>query len=81
MFDVEKNEATGGATLTARDGTVVEVPADVLVKLQDSDAIFSEWKRFLQAFSLQNMDHARALKTECATDAEYRSLRSKLRLL
>lgn len=80
MFEVEKT-ADGGAVMTARDGTDVQVPADVLLKLQDSDVIFSEWKRFLQAFSLKDMAYAKALKAECTTDAEYRALRSKLRLL
>ena len=80
MFDIEKT-ADGDVTLTAMDGTVILVPQEVVLKLQDSDILMSEWKKYLQAFSLQNMVHAKALKTECPTDAEYRELRAKLRLL
>ena len=80
MFEVTKNP-DGSIALTASDGTEVAVPADVLAKLQDSDVIMSEWKRYLQGFALQNMTHAKALKAECPGDAEYRRLRSMLRLL
>ncbi len=81
MFNVVKDESMGGAVLTAMDDTEIHVPADVLEKLQNAEAIFSEWKKYLQGFCLQNMDHARALKAECPGDAEYRALRSTLRLL
>ena len=80
MFEIEKT-ADGGITLAALDGTVIPVPPEVLAKLQDADILMSEWKKYLQAFSLQNMAHAKALKAECPTDAEYRELRAKLRLL
>ena len=80
MFSAKRDSA-GGALLTAPDGASLTLPGDVLSKLQDPAAIFSDWKRRLQSFAVLNVEHAKLLKRECPTDAAYRELRSKLRML
>jgi hypothetical protein len=76
-----KKDAAGSAVLTAPDGATFVIPSQALSKLQDPAAIFSDWRRSLQALAVLNVENAKLLKRECPTDAEYRELRSKLRML
>ncbi len=78
MFRIEIDPETKGHVLVAEDGGKIPVRDDVWERLEDVDEIFSEWKLLLQKWSI-HVDKAPLLKTECASEAEYRQLRTVIR--
>lgn len=78
MFLIDTDTETGKHTLVAEDGDTIELRDDVWERLRDPEMIFSEWKQFLQKWSI-HVEKAPILKQECPTDHEYRTLRTTIR--
>ena len=77
MFHIEKDAETGRHDLVAEGGRI-ELRDDVWERLRDPEAIFSEWKQFLQKWTI-HVEKAPLLKQECPTDQAYRVLRTIVR--
>ena len=77
MFHVEIDSETGEHVLVAEGGKI-SLRDDVWERLRDKEAIFSEWKQFLQKWSI-HLEKAPLLKQECPTDQGYRTLRTTIR--
>ncbi len=78
MFRIEVDSETGKHALVAEDGEKIELRDDVWEHLRDPVALFSEWKQYLQKWSI-HVEKAPLLKRECPTDQEYRTLRTTMR--
>ena len=78
MFRIEKDAETGEHALVAEGGEKILIRDDVWERLRDAEFVFSEWKKFLQKWSI-HLEKAPLLKQECPTDQEYRMLRTTIR--
>lgn len=79
MFSVEFDQEGGQHVLVAPDGEKLTVRQDVWDRLKDTEIIFSEWKQLLQKWSI-HLEKAPLLRRECSSDAEYRELRTAIRI-
>jgi len=79
MFRVEADVDGKERALVADDGERMPIREDVWERLRDPAIIFAEWKAFLQKWSI-HIEKAPLLKRECPTDAEYRELRTVIRM-
>ena len=79
MFRIEIDAETTEHVLVAGDGERLPLRDDVWQHLRETEAIFAEWKVFLQKWSI-HLEKAPLLKRECASDVDYRELRTIIRM-
>lgn len=77
MFRIEVDNETDEHVLVAEGGKIT-LRDDVWERLRDKEVIFSEWKQFLQKWSI-HLEKAPLLKQECPSDQAYRTLRTIIR--
>ena len=79
MFTVDFDEEKATHVLVAGDGGRLEIRDDVWERLRSPDMLFSEFRALLQKWSI-HVEKTSILKQECPTEAEYRQLRSLIRM-
>jgi hypothetical protein len=78
MFRIEIDPESKEHVFVAPDGESLPLRDDVWERLRDPEAVFADWKKFLQKWSI-HVEKAPLLKRECPEDAEYRRLRTLVR--
>jgi len=79
MFKVDYDEEKPVHALVAPDGERIEMRDDVWERLRSPDMLFNDFKQLIRKWSI-HVDRAPLLSQECPTDAEYRQLRSLIRM-
>ncbi len=79
MFHIEIDPESKEHVLVAAEGGRIPIRDDVWQRLRNPEELFSEWKGLLQKWSI-HLDSAPLLKRECPADAEYRALRTTIRM-
>ena len=78
MFTIEFDSDKKEHVLVGDGGDKIAIRQDVWERLRNPEDLFADWKKLLQKWSI-HLDKAPALKKECPTDAEYRTLRTAIR--